>query len=910
MDIFEYIDRVKANFDKKPEPRYNTKKYLGSDVPESYGFDFMAERSVGPRSGSTVEELKDAVIERLVPDIGISYNSPSGFSMGVGPTIGESKPSINFGFRKEFDDGGVATPKRGLVDGPGSYGGERAIPNKYIDGIKVSETLDGKKTYYAKVKVGDETKSFSDSSLAKVKKWKEKNSAIARKKGFEKRDLSFAAEQTKKQRAKEAKKTAKARANVDKWTKNWLNKNLNKYGVRELDLFKKELAEDWAKELKKNPNLYKGKFDFKPTSFQERTMTMKNLPNLTGSSISDKPFKYGPRVVGDKATIETTLNKIFYDNKIKDKNFKNKVKNFLQHYVDGKPHGNNVVARNVYNSKTAKLLDDDVLYLLSSADSKLIGSAKQAVLVNALGNVYTDYRKVTDKMSANYQKNSQLIDEFLGGKNIIAKASVKEHNALKKIFDVSELPLTLRYNIDHMYGISEAAREITNPNPSKARVRAILNNTMGMTQKRNFMLGTEGYSFRRKNLINKINAGKNVDANLLKLNEATKAAYNVDNAYEIKKGKATPGKSFVGQTRPERFKSYFEDIYKTPQGKKEIIRQKGSLKNLIKAIGCPNNKAMGGRIGFKDGTSCFDKGDKIIQSGKPQKGAQFRNFVKLGQFLAKTGKTAAGAADILLSVGAGAKGLGVGLLLETGFAMEQASKGQPGLGFSQTVLGDLYNALVPDEKEINLENRLLKSAKTEEERVGLQNLIDFNKDQKNFSKKAKMFDYLYNAPEFEKEGVNLQKLEDELYEMYADLQDRTPKIMNKEVSDLLANVSYRVADEGRDKLKGFYGKIFGDRQLKDISMDRNVLAKSYYDAMFPQVSDVIGIPMFANTGEIQSTQQQLGLPTSYKATPQELDDIYDMGRLGASSGGIASGPPPKKGPQSQGLAYLMKNGKR
>ena len=28
MDIFEYIDRVKANFDKQPEPRYNTKKYF------------------------------------------------------------------------------------------------------------------------------------------------------------------------------------------------------------------------------------------------------------------------------------------------------------------------------------------------------------------------------------------------------------------------------------------------------------------------------------------------------------------------------------------------------------------------------------------------------------------------------------------------------------------------------------------------------------------------------------------------------------------------------------------------------------------------------------------------------------------------------------------------------------------
>ena len=45
MDIFEYIDRVKANFDKQPEPRYNTKKY------------FMGGR-VGFDKGGDVENLK------------------------------------------------------------------------------------------------------------------------------------------------------------------------------------------------------------------------------------------------------------------------------------------------------------------------------------------------------------------------------------------------------------------------------------------------------------------------------------------------------------------------------------------------------------------------------------------------------------------------------------------------------------------------------------------------------------------------------------------------------------------------------------------------------------------------------------------------------------------------------------
>ena len=218
---------------------------------------------------------------------------------------------------------------------------------------------------------------------------------------------------------------------------------------------------------------------------------------------------------------------------------------------------------------------------------------------------------------------------------------------------------------------------------------------------------------------------------------------------------------------------------------------------------CKSRFFLGGRVGFEDGSvsldSCARDGAKVANSGKIRPGAEFRNFAKLGQFFVKAGTTAAGVADILLSVGAGAKGLGVGLLLETGFAMEQASKGQPGLGFSQTILGDLYNALVPDEKEINLENRLLKSAKTEEERVALQNLIDFNKDQKEFAKKAKRFNYLYNAPEFEKEGVDLDMLENELFEMYVDLQNRTPKVINKEVSKVLADVSYRVGDEGRKK---------------------------------------------------------------------------------------------------------------
>ena len=82
MDILEYINRVSTNFDKKPEPRYNMKKY--------------------------------------------------------------------------FMGGSVTTPKRGLVDGPGSYAGEEKLvlgPNKGMYPLQLRNTETGKwKTEYFKTK--------------------------------------------------------------------------------------------------------------------------------------------------------------------------------------------------------------------------------------------------------------------------------------------------------------------------------------------------------------------------------------------------------------------------------------------------------------------------------------------------------------------------------------------------------------------------------------------------------------------------------------------------------------------------------------------------------------------------------------------------------------------------------------
>ena len=74
MDIFEYIDRVKANYSKQPEPRYNTKKYFmgGSvttpkrglvDEPGSYSITAKEQKNIDAWNKKFKKEIKEGLIE-------------------------------------------------------------------------------------------------------------------------------------------------------------------------------------------------------------------------------------------------------------------------------------------------------------------------------------------------------------------------------------------------------------------------------------------------------------------------------------------------------------------------------------------------------------------------------------------------------------------------------------------------------------------------------------------------------------------------------------------------------------------------------------------------------------------------------------------------------------------------------
>ncbi len=61
------------------------------------------------------------------------------------------------------------------------------------------------------------------------------------------------------------------------------------------------------------------------------------------------------------------------------------------------------------------------------------------------------------------------------------------------------------------------------------------------------------------------------------------------------------------------------------------------VKKLIASIAC-SGKAMGGRIGFQDGTSCFEKGKKMINTGNIPEGAAKKNFINFANKAMEIGK--------------------------------------------------------------------------------------------------------------------------------------------------------------------------------------------------------------------------------------------------------------------------------
>ena len=436
-----------------------------------------------------------------------------------------------------------------------------------------------------------------------------------------------------------------ATAYIEDWTTNWLDDNLETYKIRQSDKMLKDLSNDWAKHTKTLKD--------KPWFKTKTVLTRDGFPNIAKPSYLTKAaYKKAWTYDGVKpltAPLRGNFLKIFYKNKL---NTVPQLKEGLNQYFDFI----NYDKRGWRSGRTQTAFKDiprvkDVVYLLSK-DSGLYGMGKSHFFDLVGGDLDKKYRRFVVKVNDGLQwkQNAKGIEKALGkntikellGETTIQKSMDKERKVLQEIFDLKTLDGTgLGYSIEHGQGLSQAYKT-----GNKELMKQTLTDLVGTTRDTNFALGRGGFEAQRTSLANAIRRGENVGDNLNSLNKLAKTAYKdlglKENMYSIKDGQlVSKNVSRPGSTMYDRFGQWAKQIHKTKIGRAEIERQHGSLKNLIEKIGC-SGLAAGGRVSFKDGTTCYTRGMDKIKTGNITTAAEKLNFTKLAQTIGSDGWRFAG----------------------------------------------------------------------------------------------------------------------------------------------------------------------------------------------------------------------------------------------------------------------------
>jgi len=410
------------------------------------------------------------------------------------------------------------------------------------------------------------------------------------KKEFFKRVSEYGPGQMRKYRAKKVKEIVETRKKIDTWTKNWLDKNLKNYGVKDFDKAMKDLRNNW-KEASKNIEVPKGT----RLTLSSVVSKLPNVSTVVGAetAISENPFSYEgfefyqSSETGEVASkYKNQWRKLFYRNKIRTTpGLKNDILKYFKFIsmdkrgLYSKPGGQTIQA-------FKDILNKDVLYLLSAEDSGLWKATKYDVF-NSFADLKEPYTAFERKMrkSLQWYDNANLIEKKLDlPKNYIKNSMVRERTALAKLFDVKNLAGTgLEYSLEHGQGIGAAVKT-----GDKEIMRLAVTDLMAMTRKQNQALGFYGFEANRNALIREIKAGNNVNENVKSLNKMVKDAYKEfgvkNNIYSLKDGKLTSKPVFPSTTQEERFVKFFKDISKEKLGALEIKRQYGNLENLLKKV--------------------------------------------------------------------------------------------------------------------------------------------------------------------------------------------------------------------------------------------------------------------------------------------------------------------------------------
>ena len=404
-----------------------------------------------------------------------------------------------------------------------------------------------------------------------------------------------------------------------------------------------------------------------------------------------------------------------------------------------------------------------------------------------------------------------------------------------------------------------------------------------------------------------------------------------------------------------------QDLSRNPEIRKQAISEIEN--NLLQKIGCPG-LASGGRAGFDVGTNCKIKGANLINSGmKNASPAQIKNFAafanrtaSLGRGVMKFGVIPEAlfvAADSLIRMGMGDNFneafLRASDYLRPGDQAKQAEMLEADRFFGPEVAGIIG-------KSMDYKNQLTNVQSLEDQKANLENLSgggtfdyigDLSQDIKNIDARLKQeTDNLNKFKMTDAEQIYADRMQQEVDDArssgsfftklksrfrnvgddYSDVEtlgmpEQTQKQLNQKILPAFGDSKDFITMSTADaiNLAQAYRAQGSNVSAKDILAYRDSLRNSSLSDLAQQfnpesvygASGTMGEPI--NKPPMEKPQNVIGdmekeiVGQTNVANPFDLD-ISDIGTglrgFAAAEGGVASGPPPVRGPNPQGLLSL------
>jgi len=313
--------------------------------------------------------------------------------------------------------GSVETPKRGLVDEPGSYAGLEFITNpKRVgkDGGYRAVGQRGGKNFdevFSVKKYGSKTKAKEAANKA-LEKWKKDNPIDPSKyKPLGPKPGTVIPQQIK-QSKKQARELISARKKIDVWTESWVNNNIGKYKVKEYSKFEKDLKKAWKIESKKpmynvggTSKLLK-KEGLPPVNASTQTTTINKKDVIVDNKNAFKPFGLNARVRQAKNP-SSFFKKYFYAAQIeKNPNLKSDIIQYMDDVLVNKGRHAGVSQATVNAIYKRMGSNPDVVFLMSPG---VLDTQNKNELFNKYFPKYNEYmEKVLIKMNNKLEKRKSF----------------------------------------------------------------------------------------------------------------------------------------------------------------------------------------------------------------------------------------------------------------------------------------------------------------------------------------------------------------------------------------------------------------------------------------------------------------------------------------------------------------------